>query len=139
MLKEEVLLINEELEGERLDACIAEQFEYLSRSMVQTLLADGQITIDGKIHKASYRVKEGEEIRVRIPAPQEVNITAQDIPLEIVYQDKDIVIINKPQGMVVHPAHGNWDNTLVNALLFHIKDLSGINGMNCGRDRPPSG
>ncbi|HPF43682.1 MAG TPA: RluA family pseudouridine synthase [Syntrophomonadaceae bacterium] len=128
MLKEEVLLINEELEGERLDACIAEQFEYLSRSMVQTLLADGQITIDGKIHKASYRVKEGEEIRVRIPAPQEVNITAQDIPLEIVYQDKDIVIINKPQGMVVHPAHGNWDNTLVNALLFHIKDLSGING-----------
>ena len=128
MLKEELLIVNEEMEGERLDACIAEQLEYLSRSMVQTLLADGQITIDGKIPKASYRVKEGEEIRIHIPAPQEVNIAAQDIPLEIVYQDKDIVIINKPQGMVVHPAHGNWDNTLVNALLFHIKDLSGING-----------
>ncbi|HNX29140.1 MAG TPA: RluA family pseudouridine synthase [Syntrophomonadaceae bacterium] len=128
MTKQELLIVNEEMEGERLDAFVAEHLEYLSRSMVKTLLDDGQITINGQKHKASYRIKEGEEITVNIPEPKAVEIVAQDIPLQIVYQDSDLVIIDKPQGMVVHPAQGNWDNTLVNALLFHVKDLSGING-----------
>lgn len=128
MSKQELLIVNEELEGERLDAFIAEHLEYLSRSMVKILLDNGQITVNGDNKKASYRVKEGEEITVNIPEPKQVEILPQDIPLDIIYQDKDLVIINKPQGMVVHPAHGNWDNTLVNALLFHVKELSDING-----------
>ncbi len=128
MAKQEILMVNEEMEGERLDSFVTEHLEYLSRSTVKMLLDDGQITLNGQIRKASYRVKEGEEIRIDIPDPKEVSIIAQDIPLNIVYQDNDLVIIDKPQGMVVHPAHGNWDNTLVNALLFHVKDLSGING-----------
>ncbi|NLB52744.1 MAG: RluA family pseudouridine synthase [Syntrophomonadaceae bacterium] len=128
MPKQELLIVHEEMEGERLDAFITEHLEYLSRSMVKLLLEEKKITVNGENKKASYRIKEGEEIAVTVPEPKQVEITAQDIPLNIVYQDKDIVIIEKPQGMVVHPAHGNWDNTLVNALLFHIKDLSGING-----------
>ena len=128
MPKQELLIVHEEMEGERLDAFITEHLEYLSRSMVKLLLEEKIISVFGENKKASYRIKEGEEIAVTVPEPKQVEITAQDIPLNIVYQDKDIVIIEKPQGMVVHPAHGNWDNTLVNALLFHIKDLSGING-----------
>lgn len=128
MYKQELLIVNEELEGERLDAFVAEHLEYLSRTMVKILLDDGKITVNGDIKKASYHLKEGEEITVIIPEPKQVEILAQDIPLNIIYQDKDLVVINKPQGMVVHPAHGNWDNTLVNALLYHVKDLSGING-----------
>ncbi len=128
MSKQELLIVNEELEGERLDAFVADHLEYLSRTMVKILLDDGKITVNGAIKKASYHLKEGEEITVIIPEPKQVEILAQDIPLNIIYQDKDLVVINKPQGMVVHPAHGNWDNTLVNALLYHVKDLSGING-----------
>lgn len=128
MYKQELLIVNEELEEERLDAFVAEHLEYLSRTMVKILLDDGKITVNGDIKKASYHLKEGEEITVIIPEPKQVEILAQDIPLNIIYQDKDLVVINKPQGMVVHPAHGNWDNTLVNALLYQVKDLSGING-----------
>lgn len=84
--------------------------------------------MDGNKTKASYRLKEDEEVSVEIPDPQAIDLVPQDIPLKIVYQDKDIAVIDKPQGMVVHPAHGNWDNTLVNALLYQIQDLSGING-----------
>lgn len=128
MPKKELLIVNEEMEGDRLDVFIAEHLEYLSRSTVKLLLEDKRITVDGEIKKASYRIKEGEEVSVTIPEPEPVRIIAQDIPIDIVYQDREIAIIDKPRGMVVHPAHGNWDSTLVNALLFHIKDLSGING-----------
>ena len=128
MGKQEILIVSEEMEGERLDKLVTEYLEYMSRSAIQALLTEGQIALNGEICKASYRVKEGEEIIINIPAPETLEILPQDIPLDIVYEDQYLVIINKPQGMVVHPAHGNWDNTLVNALLFHIKTLSGING-----------
>lgn len=120
--------VDEEQEGERLDSYLADQVEELSRSLLKSLVAEGKVTINGKVKKASYRVRAGDEIKVIIPAAQEVPILCQELPLEIIYQDKDLAVINKAKGMVVHPAHGNWEGTLVNALLYHIKDLSGING-----------
>lgn len=128
MPRTEILMVDEEMEGERLDAFVAEQLDELSRSLVKTLIENGVIRVDGKQQKPSYRLKAGEEIIVEIPAVRELKIKAQDIPLSFIYQDKDIAVVDKPKGMVVHPAHGNWENTLVNALLFHLKDLSGING-----------
>lgn len=124
----EVIWVDEEDEGERLDIFIAENFEGLSRSNVQNLILAEKVTVDGKVRKASYKVREGEKITVEIPEPQGIELKPQNIPLEIIYQDSDLAVINKPKNMVVHPAHGNPDNTLVNALLYHIKDLSGING-----------
>lgn len=128
MEKTEVLMVDDDMEGERLDAFVTGQAEQLSRSMVKTLIESYKILVNGEIRRASYRVKAGDEVALTIPELQAVAIAPQDIPLEIIYQDTDIAVVNKPKGMVVHPAQGNWDNTMVNALMFHIKDLSGING-----------
>ncbi|MBC7074816.1 MAG: RluA family pseudouridine synthase [Syntrophomonadaceae bacterium] len=128
MKKTEVLLVGEEMEGERLDAFITVNIERLSRSMVKNLIGENKVLVNGEARRASYRVKEGEEVIVEVPEVKEVNIRPEKIPLEIIYQDEDLAVVNKPKGMVVHPAHGNWSGTLVNALLYHIKDLSGING-----------
>jgi len=128
MKKTEVLLVGEEMEGERLDAFITVNIEQLSRSMVKNLIGENKVLVNGEARRASYRVKEGEEVIVEVPEVKEVNIRPEKIPLEIIYQDKDLAVVNKPKGLVVHPAHGNWSGTLVNALLYHIKDLSGING-----------
>ncbi len=124
----EKLLVAEEMEGERLDIFVTENLEGISRATVQNLIKAGQILVNGQPFKASYHLREGEEVEVELPEPQAVAIEAQNIPLDIIYQDEELVIVNKPKGMVVHPAHGNWDHTMVNALLYHIKDLSGING-----------
>ncbi|HEX3011534.1 MAG TPA: RluA family pseudouridine synthase [Syntrophomonadaceae bacterium] len=124
----ETLLVEENMEGERLDLFVSEMLENLSRSSVKLLNDQGKITVNGETAKASYRVREGDEVTVAIPEPSVLDIKPQDIPLNIIYQDEDVAVIDKPKGMVVHPAHGNWDNTLVNALMFHVKDLSGING-----------
>lgn len=124
----EHLLVEEDMEGERLDVFLAEQMEDLSRTLVQSLIRGGKVEVNGLSHKASYRVQPGDEIRIVIPEAQKVEILPQDLALEIIYQDGDLAVINKARGMVVHPAHGNWDGTLVNALLYHIHDLSGING-----------
>lgn len=128
MARSEFLIVDEVMQGERVDILIADQFDYLSRSLVKSLVAEKKILVGGMACKASYRVKEGEEISVEVPDPHIVEIKAQDIPLKIKYEDEDLAVINKNKGMVVHPAHGNWDKTLVNALMYHIKDLSGING-----------
>ncbi len=124
----ELIIVEEEMDGERLDALVADQVEQLSRSLVKNLIGAGKVLVNGVSHKASYRVREGEEISIEIPEPQVLKIEPRDIPPEIIYQDEDLAVINKPKGLVVHPAHGNWDYTLVNALMYHIKDLSGING-----------
>lgn len=124
----EILLVEENMEGERLDCFVAEMLENLSRSSVKILNDQGKIQVNGKYLKASYHVREGDEITISIPEPHLIDIKPQDIPLNILYQDEDVVVLDKAKGMVVHPAHGNWENTLVNALLFHIRDLSGING-----------
>ena len=128
MLEYETLLVTEEMEGERLDSFISDNMEDLSRSLVQGLIKSGKVLVDENTAKASYRVKTGDVVQVEIPELQVVKIEPQNISLPIIYQDQDVVVVDKPKGMVVHPAHGNWDQTMVNALLYHIKDLSGING-----------
>jgi len=128
MTSPERLWVMEEMEGERLDIFVAENVEGLSRVAVQSLIKAGKITLNGQPVKASYHIRPGDEVMIDIPQPQPVEIIAQDIPLPIIYQDQDLAVVDKPKGMVVHPAQGNWDNTMVNALLFHLHDLSGING-----------
>ena len=115
-------------EPERLDSFIARSVGALTRSAVQKLIDDGQVTVDGSPQKPSLKLKGGERIAVVIPEPAPSEATAEDIPLEILYEDSDIVVINKPAGMVVHPGAGTSGGTLVNALLGHCGDLSGIGG-----------
>ena len=118
-----------ECAGTRIDSWLAERVEGLTRSAAQNLLAEQAVSMNGKPVKKNYKLVGGESLTVTMPELREVNITAEDIPLDIVYEDADIVVVNKPRGMVVHPAAGNWTGTLVNALMFHCGDsLSGING-----------
>ncbi len=130
-MKELTYIVNEAAQGFRLDVYLTAQMEG-SRSYVQQLIKDGQIVLEegGRVKKAKANVKlvKDMQIRVSIPPVHRLEVKPEDIPLSIIYEDHDIIIINKPRGMVVHPAPGNEDGTLVNALLFHCKDLSGING-----------
>ncbi|MBC7325303.1 MAG: RluA family pseudouridine synthase, partial [Moorella sp. (in: Bacteria)] len=115
--------------GLRLDTWLAAVLEGVSRSRVQQLLDAGEITFPGRARpRASYRLKGGEKIQVNLPEPERLEVEPEPIPLDILYEDKDIIVVNKPRGMVVHPAPGNTRGTLVNALLYHCGDLSGING-----------
>ena len=115
--------------GERLDAFVARVAEGLTRSAAQKLIEQGAVTRNGKPGKNIDTLNAGDEISVTIPEPKEVDIVAKDIPLDIVYEDEDVVVINKPKGLVVHPAAGHQDDTLVNGLLYALgDDLSGING-----------
>ena len=114
--------------GHRLDKAVAELTD-LSRSLANEQIKDGLILVNGQAKKAKYAVKEGDVISYELPEPEVVEYVAEDIPLEIVYQDEDVAVVNKPQGMVVHPSAGHTSGTLVNALMYHIKDLSGINGV----------
>lgn len=117
-------------DGERIDKVVTCWFEDLSRSYIQKMMKDGNIFVNDKNIKSNYRVKEGDQIRCTIPACVEPEIAAEDIPLDILYEDEDILVVNKPKGMVVHPSAGHYSNTLVNGLLFHCKgQLSGINGV----------
>lgn len=123
------LVVNGENVGIRLDAYIAENMNNLSRTMVKKLVEDGNVSVNGKNQKVSYKVQENDEILVNLPEAKELDIQAEDIPVEVVYEDKDIIVVNKPKGLVVHPANGNWEGTLVNAIMAICKDsLSGIGG-----------
>lgn len=116
-------------EGLRLDVFLAAAVPGLTRSAAQKLLEDGAVTRKGKVLRKNDRTAVGDQIAVELPEAKEVDIVPKDIPLEIVYEDEDVMVINKPKGLVVHPAAGHWDDTLVNALMFHRGDsLSGING-----------
>lgn len=116
-------------DGLRLDKVLVMFNKDKSRSFLSNLIDNGNCSVNGKVEKSSYKVKEGDEITLNIPDPVELVIKKEDIPLDIVYEDEDILIINKPQGMVVHPSVGHHDHTLVNAIMNHCKDLSGINGV----------
>ncbi len=115
--------------GERIDALLARNVDSLSRSSAQRLLEQGDVSVNGKAVKKNYKASVGDEVSVTLPEPENVEIVAQDIPLDVVFEDDDVIVINKPRGMVVHPAPGHADGTLVNALLHHCGDsLSGIGG-----------
>lgn len=114
--------------SERLDVFLSEKLDK-TRSAVKKLVDDGEITVNGNKVKAGRTLKIGEEIFVNIPDPVKLDLEAENIPLDIIYQDKDIAIINKPQGMTVHAGNGTHGSTLVNALLYHLDSLSGINGV----------
>ncbi len=115
-------------EGERLDKALAQELPEFSRTQCQRLIRDGRITVNGKIVKSSYRLEGGERISVSIPEVAASDLVAEAIPLDIRYEDQDIVVVNKPAGMVVHPSIGHERGTLVNALLAHYPDISGIGG-----------
>lgn len=112
----------------RIDKVLSERVSY-SRSQIQLWLKEQMVTVNGEIVRSNYKVKNGDEVEIKIPEPVELVIEAEDIPLTIVYEDQDVAVIDKPQGMVVHPAAGHANGTLVNALMYHIKDLSSINGV----------
>lgn len=115
--------------GKRIDVYISSFRDDLSRSQVQKLIENGKITINGKETKNNYKLHKNDIIEIEIPDPEPLDIVPEDIPLDICYEDKDIIIINKPQGMVVHPAPGHYSGTIVNAIMYHCgDDLSGING-----------
>lgn len=116
--------------GTRLDKYLADMVEDLTRSAAVLLLEDGKVTVNKKSAAKNYKIKTGDEVEISIPEPVEYEAKAENIPLDIVYEDDSLLVVNKPKGMVVHPAAGNYEGTLVNALLYHCKDsLSGINGV----------
>ena len=123
-------LIQEELADERIDKCLSLLMDTLSRSYIQKLIKEGLVSVNNQVVKSNYRVKTEDEICFFLPESAEPEILPQEIPLDIIYEDEDLIIVNKPKGMVVHPAAGHYKDTLVNGLLYHCKDsLSGINGV----------
>jgi len=115
--------------GKRLDVFLAGEAEDYTRSHIQRLIREGLASINGIVVKTGYKVKRGDIARLEIPEPVGVEARAEKIPLDIYYEDHDVIVLNKPRGMVVHPAAGNYSGTVVNALLYHCSDLSGINGV----------
>ncbi len=117
-------------EGERSDAFLARSLPDLTRSAAQKLLEQGMVTLRGEALRKNDRLSPGEELEVTLPDPEPLDVVPQDIPLDVVYEDADVIVVNKPVGLVVHPAPGHPDGTLVNALLYHCGDsLSGVNGV----------
>ena len=124
-----VVLQANDCSGLRLDSFLGRELPELTRSAAQRLIEDGRVTVDGKTVSKSAKLSGGETVAVELPEPETANAAAQNIPLDVVYEDADVIVVNKPAGMVVHPAPGHPDGTLVNALLFHCGDsLSGIGG-----------
>ena len=124
----EPVVFTAEEKGQRLDVFVVERFPELSRSHVQKLIEQGNVLVDGSVRKANYKLRGGEAVQVTVPQAEPISVEPEDIPLDILYEDKDIIVVNKARGMVVHPASGVYSGTLVNALLYHCQDLSGING-----------
>jgi 23S rRNA pseudouridine1911/1915/1917 synthase len=117
-----------EFEGQRLDRFLVSVLEGRSRSQIQKLIEDGHVTVDRKAAKANLAMREGDRVQVQLPAPAAAALEAEALPIEILFQDPDVAVLNKPAGMVVHPGAGHASGTLVNALLHHVTDLSGVGG-----------
>ena len=123
------MILTASMDGERLDAFLSRSAEGLSRSAAQKLIADGNVLLNGRPARKNDRLRVGDSVELTIPEPREVDIAPKQMPLDIVYEDEDVAVINKPKGLVVHPAAGHQDDTLVNGLLYAMGDsLSGING-----------
>jgi 23S rRNA pseudouridine1911/1915/1917 synthase len=119
-----------DISGERIDKFICSKLDDLTRSAVQKLIEEGNAEVNGAAVSKNYKCKAGDEVEITLPDAVPLDVEAENIPLDIVYEDDDLLVVNKPKGMVVHPANGNYTGTLVNALLFHCRDsLSGINGV----------
>ena len=125
----EELHFNADITGERIDKFLDGRIESLSRSYIQKLIKEKKILVNQLPVKANYKLTPGDTIILQIPDPEPLDIQPENIPLDIIYEDEDVVVVNKARGMVVHPAAGNLNGTLVNALLYHCKNLSGINGV----------
>lgn len=125
----ETIVVEQEAELERLDKFLSEEYENLSRSYLQKLISSGNILVNAKQEKANYKLKSGDQITVEIPEITETSILPEKMDLDVVYEDPEVIVVNKRKGIVVHPAPGNYSGTLVNGLLAHCKDLSGINGV----------
>ncbi|MEG1870525.1 MAG: RluA family pseudouridine synthase [Peptostreptococcaceae bacterium] len=128
-MEEIILKVSEENNGARIDKFLTTVIEGKTRSFIQGIIDEKSITVNGKIVKSNYKLKKDDEIVVILPEPIELDVKAENIELNIVYEDSDVIVINKPKNMVVHPAPGNYRGTLVNGLLYHCNDLSGINGV----------
>jgi 23S rRNA pseudouridine1911/1915/1917 synthase len=125
---ERLIEIRAQDNGPRLDKFLAEALPELSRSFIQKLIAGGQISVNNELPKASYSVQSGDSIVVHVPPPEPIEVQPEPIPLKVIYEDPDMAVVDKPAGMVVHPSHGHHSGTLVNALLAHCTELSGIGG-----------
>ncbi len=123
------IIIDQEYVGQRIDKILKQKLGDYSRTQIQQMIQDGCVKVNNQIVKVSYKVNEQDCIDVHIPEPENTTILPEDIPLDIVYEDQDVIVINKPTGMIVHPSAGIYTGTLVNALLYHCHDLSGINGV----------
>ena len=129
-MKEYILTVEDEFEGERIDRFITLSLHDFSRSYIQKLISNGDITVNEKSCKSSLRLKAGDNVKVITPDALVPDILPVNIPLDILYEDDDVLVVNKPKNMVVHPAPGHFDDTLVNAVMYYCKDnLSGINGV----------
>ena len=122
-----IIDVPDEETGERIDSFLSGKTDF-TRTRIQQLIKDRNITVNGKPTKSSYKIEENDEIIIEVPEVETTEIKPENIKIDIVYEDSDIAVINKQAGLVVHPAHGHYSGTLVNAILYHIKDLSGING-----------
>lgn len=132
LLEQEVMefIVTEEKVGERIDKFLSECIDDCSRSYIQKIIKDGNVTVNKKAVKVNYKLSLNEQVDVTMPEPEELDIVAEDIPLDIIYEDDDIIVINKGKGMVVHPSAGHYSGTIVNGLLHHCAgQLSGINGV----------
>jgi 23S rRNA pseudouridine1911/1915/1917 synthase len=117
-------------DGDRIDKFLAEELDGYSRSFIQKMIKDGNVSVNGGLVKSNYRLSAGDVLTITLPELSEPDILPENIPLDILYEDEDIIVVNKPKGMVVHPAAGHYTGTLVNALMYHCRDnLSGINGV----------
>lgn len=121
--------INSEEEGQRIDKYLSTMIDGKSRSFVQGLIDEKKVKANSKVVKSNYKLKKGDIIEVEVPEPVELNVSAEEMDLDIVYEDEDVLVVNKEKGIVVHPAPGNYTGTLVNGILHHCSDLSGINGV----------
>lgn len=129
-MDEFVFVITDDLEGERIDHCVSMLIDSFSRSFLQKMIKEGSVLVNGAPVKSSYRAAAEDEVRLFLPPSVEPDVKAENIPLDILYEDSDVIVINKPKGMVVHPGPGHYSGTLVNALLYHCGgELSGINGV----------
>jgi 23S rRNA pseudouridine1911/1915/1917 synthase len=130
MIDKTVLTVPAEYTGVRIDKYISEILPDITRSSVQGLIQSGNVTVNSGFAVKSFKLSEGDVVEIIMREPQKLDILPENIPLDIVYEDDDLLVVNKPKGMVVHPAHGNYSGTLVNALMYHCGDsLSGINGI----------